>query len=259
MRQHIDAGAAFSERVRVLFNSRAEAWSRKYGPEGKLVWRLAEFAEPLGQLVRPPASVLDFGCGTGDLAMHLWIHGYRVTGCDIAELMLTAARRNFGDAMVDWVTLNAGCKHLPFPDERFDAVVASSVLEYVADVEQVLAELSRVLREGGVLLFNIPDPANRRRRREQWLEQATRPAWVRGTVGIIPRVRRLRRYLELSKNRFLLSEWQWRAALAGLHSVDVRGKTESRPLALLAFRKVAPWTRPPRQQRLALREAADAD
>ena len=60
------AGRAFAERVRDLFNSRADAWGRLYGPEGKLVWRLAEFAEPLGRFVPAPANVLDFGCGSGD-------------------------------------------------------------------------------------------------------------------------------------------------------------------------------------------------
>jgi len=75
----VNAGLAtnrvFAERVRELFNSRADAWGRLYGPEGRLVWRLAEFAEPLKRLVPAPAKILDFGCGTGDLSMHLWTLG----------------------------------------------------------------------------------------------------------------------------------------------------------------------------------------
>ena len=45
---------------------------------------------------------------------------------------------------------------LTFPDESFDAVVALHVLDDVADQPRALAELHRVLRRGGVAVFQVP-------------------------------------------------------------------------------------------------------
>jgi SAM-dependent methyltransferase len=45
---------------------------------------------------------------------------------------------------------------LPFADEAFDLVAAFDVIEHVEDDRQVFAELARVLKPGGVLLFSVP-------------------------------------------------------------------------------------------------------
>ena len=47
-------------------------------------------------------------------------------------------------------------QELSFPDESFDAVVALHVLCEVADQQRALAELHRVLRRGGVAVFQVP-------------------------------------------------------------------------------------------------------
>ena len=237
----VNAGLAtnrvFAERVRELFNSRADAWGRLYGPEGRLVWRLAEFAEPLKRLVPAPAKILDFGCGTGDLSMHLWSLGYRVTGCDIADLMIAAARRNFGSRMIEWVDLELWSTRLPFASESFDAVVASSVLEYVDDPELLIGEIARVMQPDGFLLFNVPDPQHPRRKRESLAKHVTDTMWIRRLACAMPRFDRYRRYLELSKNRWSMVEWETLSNFYGLDRIDPGTSVHRRPLALLAFQK----------------------
>ena len=81
----------------------------------------------------------------------------QVIGCDISREMLRQAARIEAGADVRWVHLDIGWRELPFPDASFDAVIAASILEYVAVPNSVLAEYARVLRPSGVLLCTVPD------------------------------------------------------------------------------------------------------
>jgi len=233
----------FSERVRNMFNARAENWNRKYLPRGKLAWRLDAFCETLRECVQPPKEVLDFGCGTGHLAAHLYGHRYRVTGCDFAENMIALARENFGESAITWVELPTRWSRLPFADNAFDAVVASSVFEYLADIHLVLGELARVLKHKGVLIFNVPNPESFRRRRESWSLQVTKQDWIRSAICTIPRVRRYFTYLDLSTNRYGLNQWEWSTQLHGFKRIrKLLQRQDQRPLFMLAFRKTILWS-----------------
>lgn len=227
----------FSAQVRDLFNERAVTWGRNYGPRGKLRWRLHQFRSVLGQFASPPASVLDFGCGTGHLAEHLRDCRYVVTACDVADQMIMLARRVFGDSEIKWRTLPADWRRLPVGDSSFDAVVASCVLEYVVDLDLVFSELSRVLRGGGVLIFNVPNPVNGRRRREGWAKRVTQRAWIRKAVCMIPRVRRYLTYLGLSNNRLSLAEWEKGASRHGFERMHAGHRSSNGPLFLFSFQK----------------------
>lgn len=226
--------------VRDLFNHCARTWGANYRPNGKLTWRLAEFCEALNAMVPSPADVLDFGCGTGHLANYLQEHRYALTGCDIADRMVDMARSRFARVGISWVTLPARWKLLPFEDCTFDAVVASSVFEYVDNMDAIFAELRRVLRPGGVLIFNVPNPANGQRKREYWTDRLSRHQVVRQVIICIPRMRRLLHYLALSKNRPSLLEWERCACHHSFKRVDMQARGPANgPLYLFGFRKIA--------------------
>ncbi|MEV0808860.1 class I SAM-dependent methyltransferase [Micromonospora sp. NPDC050200] len=108
------------------------------------------------------ARVLDFGCGTGRLALALAAAGHTVTGVDPARASLEAARAKPGADRVTWV--EGGWEVLP--TGPYDvALMTSHVAQFVVDDEewrQVLAALRRALRTGGRLLFDSRDPADRR-------------------------------------------------------------------------------------------------
>ena len=100
--------------------------------------------------------ILDAGCGSGPLFAALRDRGAIVTGFDKSAAMVELARRRLGDD-ADLQVADLGSP-LPFPDGRFDDVIASLVLHYLEDWGPALAELRRVLKPGGRLLVSVEHP-----------------------------------------------------------------------------------------------------
>lgn len=226
------------EQVRRLFDERATNWSTRYAAGAPFEKRLARFARPLESLAPAPAVVLDLGCGTGNLVCHLAASGYHAVGAEASAAMLEVARRSSDAPNVEWTLLDADWQILPYGAGSYDAVVASSLLEYVGHPASIIAECARVLRPDGLFLCTVPDPRHRVRRAEaiartlatspiRWL----RPIWPR-------RVRSYVDYLVLSKNRFALDDWRSLAQSVGLECIALNENGERHhPLALLGFRR----------------------
>jgi len=108
--------------------------------------------------------VLDLGCGFGRHAYEVLRQGAHVVACDMAIPELRQVRDTYaamveaGEIGVDVRSATAAgdATKLPFPDETFDRIIASEVLEHVHDDQGALAELMRVLRPGGVLAATVP-------------------------------------------------------------------------------------------------------
>ena len=110
--------------IQHLFDEKAKVWNRKYGPHGSLRPRLSIFEKQLSDRLKPPAAVLDFGCGTGNLTCHLSDCGYALTGCDISHEMIAWAKKNNSEVPVHWETLPTDWEELPFAANTFDAITA---------------------------------------------------------------------------------------------------------------------------------------
>lgn len=221
-----------SERVRGLFDAKSASWSDKYAPGGRLEARLERFVSALDRALPAGSRVLDFGCGTGDLAAWLAHDGYVVTACDFSVEMMLQLPRN-GPRLTTAV-LDVNWSQLPFKTALYDAVIASSVLEYVADVDAVLAEFARVLRPGGVLLATVPDSRHPVRTLERVLAAATR------RIENVPtgRVARYLTYTLVSRQRHSRDWWSDAARRANL--VDLSCADERlQPLMMLTLRRRA--------------------
>ena len=100
------------------------------------------------------AAVLDLGCAGGFMAEEMTTRGARVTGIDPAADAVAAARARAAQVGQD-IRYDVGVgEELPYDGGGFDAVVCVDVLEHVADLDRVLAEVARVLRPGGLFLFD---------------------------------------------------------------------------------------------------------
>ena len=149
----------------------------------------------LDALPAAPATVVDAGGGTGQLAVALAGHGYRVTVVDTSAAMLaTCAQRaaDEGGGVAERVaTIQGDAADLPrlLGEDSLDAVVCHDLLTRVEDQAALLASLAGALAEGGVLSLGF---ANR-----DWLALragrrgdhtgALRLVEGRGSGGLTPR------------------------------------------------------------------------
>jgi 2-polyprenyl-3-methyl-5-hydroxy-6-metoxy-1,4-benzoquinol methylase len=114
---------------------------------------LARVAAEGGRMGRRP-RVLDLGCAEGHFADALAREGAEVVAVDVAEEPLRRAQAHHPELDARLVEPEAS---LPFEGSSFDVVWAGETIEHIADTQQWLSEVRRVLRSGGVLLLSTPD------------------------------------------------------------------------------------------------------
>jgi 2-polyprenyl-3-methyl-5-hydroxy-6-metoxy-1,4-benzoquinol methylase len=223
---HAAARSAFFDRL-------AGDWSRvHYGPQGGMVPRIARFVDALEGLVPASASILDYGCGTGDIAAALAARGYRVEGRDVSAKMIEQARAiHTGSGVRFAVIAPAGADADVMPgDQAFDAIVCSSVLEYVLDVPDSLRLLAGALKRGGWLLATVPNLDHPIRRGETWHRALMGNKVLRALIRLTPKGEAYELQW-LSRNRFAISQWATLFRAAGLQ--PVWQDCEDHPLTLL--------------------------
>jgi SAM-dependent methyltransferase len=233
-----DLPADTAVQVRRLFDAKAADWPDKYAPGGPLRRRLGRLVGTVAYHVPADGTVLDLGCGTGELTAAIAAAGMRAAGCDISTSMLSLAAAADERGTAGWVQLDPGWRVLPFRSAAFDAVVASSVLEYVDRPLAVLHECRRVLRPGGIMVCTVPDL----RHPVRWLESLVGTAARLPAVGAACESRPLLdgyvAYLRYSVHRRPVRWWHAQAVLAGLcPTTCAQDRASTSPLRTLMFHR----------------------
>lgn len=99
--------------------------------------------------VAPGGRVLDVACGTGVLTKALAEAGAHVVGVDASEGYLEGARLRRSHPSIAYE--HGDVRHMRFDDNAFDAAVSTLALDVIPEIEQVVAEMKRVTRPGGVV------------------------------------------------------------------------------------------------------------
>ena len=99
-------------------------------------------------------DVLNLGCASGTDLIHFADKCESITGVDFSKEMITEAnRKSLGMKNVSFVRANI--LKLPFKDETFDLTYSFSTLYYIKDLKQAFKEVNRVLKSGGVFIFDF--------------------------------------------------------------------------------------------------------
>ncbi len=130
------------------YDELADQWWRPGGAFELLHWLAAARAALIPPSPTPGAVLLDAGCGGGLLAPHLAGKGYCHVGVDLGRIGLRQAAAHGIEV------LNADVTALPLASGSVDVVAAGEILEHVRDLPGTVAELSRVLKPGGLLVLD---------------------------------------------------------------------------------------------------------
>src|SRR5205809_4052206 len=124
--------------------------------------------------------VLDMGCGGGLATACLAQRGARVVGLDLAQTSLRVAHRHMrGCDAPEPVFLCGRAEDLPFADASFDVVWCTDVLEHLAGLPAAIAQIARILKPGGLFLY---DTINR-----TWLSRLLGIWFWEYLAGLAPR------------------------------------------------------------------------
>ncbi|MGC1376630.1 MAG: class I SAM-dependent methyltransferase [Anaerolineales bacterium] len=95
-------------------------------------------------------KILELGCGTGNLWKDLKdsFHHCEILLSDLSKGMLEKSKENLGGNAFNYEVIDF--HHIPYPDKTFDIVISNHNLYHALDLNKVLGEISRVLKDNGV-------------------------------------------------------------------------------------------------------------
>jgi SAM-dependent methyltransferase len=122
------------------------------GTSSKPLYRVIHRIIRDGYVHRPPGTLLDIGCGRGQLLDRLMgdYPAMEYVGCDVIRHNGFPESKNFLQADLD-------VDAIPMPDVSADVVVAAGVIEYLENPRRLFRELVRCCRPGGLIVVTTPN------------------------------------------------------------------------------------------------------
>lgn len=104
---------------------------------------------------KPGETILDLGCGTGDLTSEIFQTGAKVIGVDNSAEMIQAAKNKFPSIEF----LQADARIMNF-DVRFDAIFSNAVLHWIKEKDLVIRQMYLLLKENGRIVLEFGGKGN---------------------------------------------------------------------------------------------------
>lgn len=131
-----------------------EELNKEYNHPAIVLWRAIEL-KTIARFLRKESlsfPILDLGCGEGKIAKVLFGKGVVDIGVDNESEIVKAARKS----KVYKKVVLGDAQNLPFQDNSLSTIFSNSVIEHIEGIEQVLSEVSRTLKPGGLFIFTVP-------------------------------------------------------------------------------------------------------
>lgn len=128
-------------------------WDRNAGRYDCFMQKDRRVYEKMYELIRPVVkdkTVLELATGTGLIAKNIVNAAVHIEATDASSEMITEAKRNNHSVKLYFSVQDMFS--LPYADKSFDVVIVSNALHIVPLPEKALAEIRRVLKDGGVLI-----------------------------------------------------------------------------------------------------------
>jgi len=154
-------------------------------------------------------NVLDVGCGGGFTSEYLAKKGAIVNGIDISTKLIEAANGHAKRMSLGIDYCKGSAENMPYEEGSFDVVVCVDVLEHVSDLEKVISEIHRVLKENGLFLFDTLNKTDESKFVMISLMEDTLKAIPKGSHN-------WNKFIEPEKLRFLLSN-------SGFTEIEIKG------------------------------------
>ena len=128
-------------------------WDKNAGRYDRFMRKDRAAYDEMYELIRPIVrhkTVLELATGTGLIAKHIVNAAAHIEATDASPEMIAEAKRDNRSAKLYFSVQDMFC--LPYAGESFDVVIVSNALHIVPQPEKALAEIRRVLKDGGVLI-----------------------------------------------------------------------------------------------------------
>ena len=128
-------------------------WDKNAGRYDRFMRKDRAAYDEMYELIRPIVrhkTVLELATGTGLIAKHIVNAAAHIEVTDASAEMIAEAKRDNRTAKLYFSVQDMFC--LPYADQSFDVVIVSNALHIVPQPEKALAEIRRVLKDGGVLI-----------------------------------------------------------------------------------------------------------
>jgi 2-polyprenyl-3-methyl-5-hydroxy-6-metoxy-1,4-benzoquinol methylase len=169
-------------------DSIADRFDDGYRRSSAFIERAALWQAKIDDHVPMGGVVLDAGCGSGVFSFMAAERAQHVDAIDGSAQMIAIARReqqrrgllniDFAETMLDQLPRQ--------PAAHYDAILSSSVLEYVENIADVLGQFNRLLKPGGTLIISMPNARSFYRKAERLAFQVTgRPRYFRHVHHVV--------------------------------------------------------------------------